>query len=227
MRKKAAVLTVLSGVLLLMAQRSFAEQDTKLLTIVGLGDSTTAGTPGFFSPSEEPPAGAGNPESQYAYWMEKMHPDWRVLNRGVRGQRSDQILRRFDREVAVQHPDVVIVLAGVNDLHQGYEPSEVIRNLAALYQKVSEIKARLVVATILPYDLSSPEVQKNLEEVNAWIRAYAKKNPVGFCDTFSLLQDPGQPHHLIGSPDGIHPDVSGYRRMGEAFVPVIEDLVNS
>ena len=36
------------------------------LTIVALGDSTTAGTPAFKSPIEAPPNGSGNVESQYS-----------------------------------------------------------------------------------------------------------------------------------------------------------------
>ena len=55
------------------------------LRIVGLGDSTTAGTPAFLSPLESPPNGRGNPESQYAYWMNQLHPEWTVLNRGING----------------------------------------------------------------------------------------------------------------------------------------------
>ena len=35
-------------------------------TIVALGDSTTAGTPGFLSPLESPPDGRGDVESQFA-----------------------------------------------------------------------------------------------------------------------------------------------------------------
>src|SRR5438876_193409 len=65
-----------------------------MVTIVALGDSTTAGTPGFKSPIEAPPDGRGNVESQYAYWLMKTHPDWRVLNRGVNGERTDQIHAR-------------------------------------------------------------------------------------------------------------------------------------
>jgi len=34
------------------------------ITIVALGDSTTAGTPGFKSPLEAPPAGEGDATSQ-------------------------------------------------------------------------------------------------------------------------------------------------------------------
>src|SRR5262245_14539296 len=68
------------------------------VVIVALGDSTTAGTPGFKSPLEAPPNGAGNAESQYAYWLEKTNPDWKVLSRGVNGERSDQIRARFARD---------------------------------------------------------------------------------------------------------------------------------
>ena len=69
------------------------------ITIVALGDSTTAGTPAFKSPIEAPPNGSGNVESQYAYWLMQAHPDWQVLNRGVNGERSDQIRARFARDV--------------------------------------------------------------------------------------------------------------------------------
>ncbi|HKT21876.1 MAG TPA: hypothetical protein VJR06_04585, partial [Nitrososphaerales archaeon] len=76
-------------------------------TIVALGDSTTAGTPYFLSPIEAPPSGRGDPESQYCHWMMETHPKWEVLNRGVNGQRSDQILSRFDRDVLKEGPEVV------------------------------------------------------------------------------------------------------------------------
>ena len=55
------------------------------------GDSTTAGTPAFKSPVEAPPVGAGNVESQYAYWLMQAHPDWQRAQsrRQRRAQRPD------------------------------------------------------------------------------------------------------------------------------------------
>src|SRR5438445_11627708 len=94
-------------------------------TIVALGDSTTAGTPGFKSPIEAPPDGAGNVESQYACWLMKTHAEWRVLNRGVDGERSDQIRARFERDVLGKRgreraavPHLVAISADVNDICQ-------------------------------------------------------------------------------------------------------------
>ena len=53
-----------------------------------------AGTPrAFSSPLEAPPDGRGDETSQYAYWLIRAHPEWDVLNRGVNGERSDQIPR--------------------------------------------------------------------------------------------------------------------------------------
>ena len=75
------------------------------MTVIALGDSTTAGTPAFKSPLEAPPDGAGNVESQYMHWLMKIHPAWRVLNRGVNGERSDQIRARFARDVIAERKD--------------------------------------------------------------------------------------------------------------------------
>jgi lysophospholipase L1-like esterase len=92
-------------------------QTAPAITIIALGDSTTAGTPAFTSPLEAPPNGAGNAESQYAYWLMKTHPDWQVLNRGVNGERSDQIRARFARDVIAERKDrrvpfLVVIIAG-------------------------------------------------------------------------------------------------------------------
>src|SRR5947209_4391228 len=101
--------------------------------IVAIGDSTTAGTPGFQSPVEAPPDGAGNEESQFAYWLMRAHPEWRVSNRGVNGERADQIRVRFLREIIEPKPDVVVLLAGVNDIYQGRSAASVQRELDAMY----------------------------------------------------------------------------------------------
>src|SRR6185436_19069288 len=99
------------------------------MKIVCLGDSTTAGTPLFKSPVEAPPAGEGDERSQFPYWLRQAHPDWQVLNCGVNGERTDQIAARFDRDVLAHQPDLVVLIAGVNDVYQGRGADEVTRQL--------------------------------------------------------------------------------------------------
>lgn len=191
--------------------------------IVGLGDSTTAGTPGFLSPREAPPEGRGNSQSQYAYWVMKNHPEWQVFNRGVAAQRSDQILRRFEYDVLRFNPDALVILAGVNDLHQGHSVAETEESLTQLYSRAKEAGIKTILCTILPYNLAVPEVAERIRIVNSWIEAYAKEQGFLFCDTFKAVTDPAT-GKLMESPDQIHPGVEGYRRMAEALLPVLEDL---
>ena len=116
-----------------------------MVTIVALGDSTTAGTPQFKSPIEAPPSGRGDEKSQFAYWLMQAHPDWRVLNRGVNGETADDIEARFDRDVLKASPSVVIVIAGVNDVYGGREPADVTRVLRSIYDRAAR-DANLVFA---------------------------------------------------------------------------------
>jgi lysophospholipase L1-like esterase len=62
-----------------------------------------------------------------------------------------------------------------------------------------------------------------MHAVNGWIRALAAREPgIWFCDTRAAVARPDHPDQLISSPDRLHPDVRGYRRMAEALLPVIE-----
>jgi lysophospholipase L1-like esterase len=191
------------------------------LRIVGLGDSTTAGTPGFLSPLEAPPEGRGNPESQYEYWMMKNHPEWTVLNRGINGQRSDEILARFDRDAIEAKPNYVIILAGVNDIYQGAPIESTRNNLLLMYQNSISAGIRPVSASVLPYNTTSRSEATGLRDLNSWIEYTANRLEIPFCDTNLAVADPENRDRLCGSPDGYHPDVSGYRNMGVSLARAI------
>lgn len=193
-----------------------------LITIVALGDSTTAGTPAFKSPIEAPPNGSGNVESQYGHWLMKAHGDWRVLNRGVNGERSDQIRARFTRDVLNATPDIVVILAGVNDIYQGRTAESVERELEAMYSAARAARIPVVAATIIPYNTATADQNARMHAVNAWIQEYAAGHGIVFCDTRTAVTAPGDPDHLVSSPDNLHPSPDGYRLMAIAIEPAIK-----
>ena len=191
-----------------------------LITIAAIGDSTTAGTPGFRSPLEAPPDGAGNAESQYAYWLMKARPDWRVLNRGVNGERSDEIRARFARDA--EGADVVVLIAGVNDVYQGRSAEAVTRELEAMYDAAHATQIPVVAGTIIPYNTATADQNARMHAVNRWIREYAgSRSGVIVCDTRAAVAAPNAPDCLASSPDDLHPSPDGYRRMALALEPAI------
>ncbi len=196
-----------------MTLASYSPASEQSLLIVGLGDSTTAGTPRFRSPRENPPDGWGDRKSQYAYWMMKEHPEWNVVNQGIPAERSDQIMARFETDVAALQPAYVIVLAGINDLYQGYSAEFVIKNLKTIYKKARDTKIRVIACTALPYNDMPPAVRKEWLSLNRWIEENARKEKYVFCDTAALLTDANG--RLMTTKDGYHPDVEGYKKMGE------------
>ncbi len=193
------------------------------LTIVGLGDSTTAGTPGFRSPLEAPPDGEGNPESQYAFWIMQAHPEWHVLNRGINGETAAEVRARFARDVIREKPAYAIVLAGVNDIFSGAPAESVERELAAMYADALDAGIVPIAASVLPYDRATPRASAAIFTLNAWIESFAKVLDIPYSDTHAATADPAAPHRLRSTPDGLHPDVAGYRAMGAALVRTIED----
>jgi len=193
-------------------------------TILALGDSTTAGTPEFRSPVEAPPNGEGNVESQYAYWLMRSHPEWRVLNHGVNGERTDQIRVRFARVIGSLSPDVVIVIGGVNDIYQGHPAESAERELDAIFTLARNAVpcVSIVAGSILPFDTATADQNQRMRAVNDWIRdRVAHHRDMIFCDTRRAVAHPKDLDRLIATADGLHPTAEGYRLMAEALAPAI------
>ena len=215
----------LIAILLLTAM--VAPQTTRV-RIVAMGDSTTAGTPEFKSPREAPPDGKGDETSQYAYWLMKTHPEWEVVNQGINAQRSDVIAARFEEDVIAKKPAVVVIIAGVNDVYQGRPAQHVKDQLAAMYQRAHAAGIRVVAGTIIPYNSATPDQNARMRDINDWIRAQGRADPgVIFVDTRAAVAAPGEPDKLVRSPDGLHPDAVGYRKMADVIGPAIEQALRS
>jgi lysophospholipase L1-like esterase len=196
------------------------------IRIVALGDSTTAGTPAFKSPVEAPPDGRGDVTSQFAYWLMKAHPEWEVLNRGVNGERTDQIAARFDRDVLEAKPAIVIIIAGVNDVYQGRPVGQTTERLRAMYDRAQQAGIAVVAGTIIPYNSATAEQNVTMHQINAWIQSQTARNPaLAFVDTRAAVAAPAQPDRLASSPDALHPSPEGYRAMADALRPVLERIV--
>ena len=196
--------------------------------IVALGDSTTAGTPGWKSPLEAPPNGAGDETSQYAYWLMKGRPDWDVLNKGINAQHSDEISARFERDVISEAPAAVVIIAGVNDVYQGRPAQHVIGQLSQMYERAAKAGIAIVAGTIIPYNTATPDQNDRMRAINAWIRSQdstAAGAPIVVADTRAAVASPSNTDMLLESPDQLHPTAEGYRRMAVAIRPAVEQAL--
>jgi len=139
-----------------------------------------------------------------------------VVNKGVNGDLTEQMVSRFDSDVLHLSPRIVIILGGSNDLGWGLTPTEVFSNLLQMYTlslKNAITPIACTVPSILGYDAGIPPRL----ELNELIRRHCQRTELRIVDLFSATVDHESrrldPRY---SSDGLHLSAEGYGKMGEA-----------
>ena len=189
--------------------------------MAAVGDSITAGNPGYDPhPELRRQLGLGNdPESQWEFWAQREHPDLEFRNCGGRGERTDEIERRF--EECVTGADAVVIQGGINDLAGGFPPQAVLANLRGMVRAAKEENLDVAIADVLPYG-PAPQADPVIDELNLRIAAMGRRTGAAVLPFHRVLEDPDHQGRMKAewTADGIHPSVEGYRRLGElAFKP--------
>ena len=168
------------------------------------------GSPGYDSRR------GGDERSQWEYWAAQIDPRLEFRNRGIYGQRTDEILARL--ESCAEGADVLVVQGGINDVAQGRPEEEAAANLRTMVRRGKELGLRVAVADVLPWNNGWPEAERKIRRLNELIAELARDEDVALLPFHDTLEDPDQPGRMRADwthPDGDHPSVEGYRRLGE------------
>jgi len=185
--------------------------------VVGLGDSITAGNPGWDpDPARRPFEDPGDDEtSQYLYWAAAANPGMRFSNHGVGGERTDEIRARL--ESAVSGADVIVVQGGINDVVQGRSIELAAHDLQAMVRRAKELAEVVLLPNVLPWSNGWPGAEPKIRVLNDLIARLAEAEDVSLLPFHETLEDPERPGRMKAewTPDGNHPSVEGHRRLGE------------
>lgn len=170
--------------------------------IVCVGDSITEGF--------------ANPNNWPYHLKARLGGDWQVVNQGVGGDKTADMLARIDKALAL-NPHFVIILGGTNDLANGDVPLATMQaNIREMCTNVESYGAVPVLCTVPPtsFDLEQRDI------LNGWIAEYANLKGYGLIDFYSVIDNPSNPGHsnpTLVMSDGIHPNAAGYLAMGNAI----------
>jgi len=143
-----------------------------------------------------------------------------VVNRGISGQTTPQMLVRFRQDVVNLSPAVVHIMAGTNDLAENTGPTTLAAiedNLASMVDLARAHHIRVVLAAVppaldFPWRPGLHPAQK-IVALNGWIRSYAGRNRLVYVDYHAALADERQGFKPALSDDGVHPNRAGYEVM--------------
>lgn len=204
--------------------------NTPTRTLVCFGDSITQGTIGA---------------SYVDILRRELAPRVRVVNAGVDGDTTVNLLRRVARDVAPHQPDLVTVLVGLNDIGAAYgelvqrayyrhvkrTPLDLTprRYIAAYRRLIAELRARTAAAialctlTTIGEDPGEP-IQHVVDAYSTVVRALALQEGLAlidlrarFCAAIAADPRPGQPYRIWQAPlDGTAV------RMGASYAALTE-----
>jgi len=143
------------------------------------------------------------------------------VNRGISGQTTPQMLVRFRQDVVDLHPEVVVILAGTNDIAGNTGPStpEMIEdNFKGMVEIAKANGIRVILASVLPVAQYPwrPEVVDTAAKVvglNAWIKGYCAQEKLTYLDYWTAMAGPDGGMKPGISKDGVHPNRAGYAIM--------------
>lgn len=154
------------------------------------------------------------------------------IDRGISGQTTPQMLLRFRADVIDLKPNVVVILAGINDIAGNTGPmtlEETFGNIVSMAQLARASKIKVVISSVLPaFDFPwKPGMQPadKVIKLNAMLAAYASKSNFVYLDYFNAMKDERNGLSANLSQDGIHPNLSGYKIMEPLAEKAIDEAM--
>ena len=189
------------------------------LRVVALGDSLTVGFQSYGLDAD-----AWMPTPYTDFLVDKVGLDFtsgslsvEIINKGIVGELSEQMVARFDSDVIQLSPRVVIILGGSNDLGWGVAPKEILQNLSTMYRLSRENQITPIgctVPSIFGYDEGIPP----RIVLNGLLQEHCREIGIRCVDVFRATLDKDTNRLALQySSDGLHLNSHGYRKMGAAI----------
>jgi acyl-CoA thioesterase I len=157
----------------------------------------------------------------------------RIINKGISGNRSYDLLDRLDEDVIGLSPDILFVMIGINDVwhkHQWNVPSstdEYEKNMDSLVRRVknalSDVTIVFLSPFLLPTDVHTESIRLDLDTEIAILESLSKTHDIPFIPVDGIL------HNLLDTmpaediaADGVHPTEKGHRLIANAIIRFME-----
>lgn len=152
--------------------------------------------------------------SSYLSEMQKLlGSDVTVQAFGYKGKGTGYLLGKLPSVLATR-PDVVVVLAGVNDLASGRTPDAIAANLSEIYRRIHEAGAAVVAVHLTPWACHS-KGQHLVAETDAVNQMIDISEAEAVVPTAELGNAYGCLLSEYGGADGLHLTAAGQRKLAE------------
>ncbi|HRG17593.1 MAG TPA: GDSL-type esterase/lipase family protein [Flavobacterium lutivivi] len=143
-----------------------------------------------------------------------------LIDRGISGQTTSQMLLRFRQDVINLKPKTVVILAGINDIAENTGPisiEAIFGNIKSMIELAQANKIKVVLCSVLPaasfYWNPSIKPAYKVVQLNKLLSLYAKENAITYVNYYSEMVDDKLGLQKKYGEDGVHPNIEGYKLM--------------
>ena len=169
------------------------------------------------------------------FWL-TIHPEFfagkSYIDRGISGQTTPQMLIRFRPDVINLQPDVVVILAGVNDIAGNTGPTtpeKIFGNITSMVELAKANAIKVILCSILPandfYWRPNDKAAATIIQLNQLIKSYADKHHIPYIDYHAVMADASNGLPKEFSNDGVHPNLKGYQIMEPLLEKAIQQIL--
>jgi len=173
-----------------------------------------------------------------AWALNQYFPSKPFVNRGISGQITGQMLARMKADVIDLKPEVMILLAGTNDLARGVSSSAIRNNIEMIVDLALAHKITPVLSAILPvhdehadqnprFLRSTLRPPARIVELNQFLSQLAATRGIPFVDYHgAMVQSDGRLRAELAN-DGLHPNAEGYKIMAPLAQAAIDSALSA
>lgn len=178
------------------------------------------------------------------HYLQDIYPtqDFQIINAGISGNRSNDMLARYEKDVLEQKPDLITISVGVNDVWHGFmdhHPNgdgprgipleDYKKNVESMVTQGMTAGARVVIlsATVIGEDLDN-KMNEKAKDFNNALRDIARHHHLVFVDLqkpfrtlISDYQKTTGGRDLLLTVDGVHMNDDGNQVMAHTILTTL------
>lgn len=165
-----------------------------------------------------------------------LNTDKTIVNRGIGGDSSEYVLKRFDADVIQLKPKCAVLMIGTNDIFRceddlwwkikGEDEDVVFEsyksNITEIIKKCDDNDIEIVLCSVIPSLIAPPYNREMRWRMTKRFNEFLKSCQKKYIDYAPALSDDCKIIKDELSPDGIHPNAIGYEKMLTELKKVID-----
>jgi lysophospholipase L1-like esterase len=161
-----------------------------------------------------------------------------VYNRGISGEVSGELAKRFEENVLTLRPCTIVILIGTNDLAGGVEPAAIVKNIEQMMSlaRSADPETKIILQAVYPTNpavtpavtgriislmLHGRRTAASIGRLNELLRQKAKEYSAVWLDLTALLADETGKLNEKFTFDGLHLNAAGYWIVTENLAPLL------